>query len=160
MSYARLSIGRRSIPGQVYVITTVTQHRQPIFLDYSLGRLVVAEMRTLHTSGAAATLAWVLMPDHLHWLFQLGEGLTLGTVLRQVKARSARRIRRQIGGTGPVWQRAYHDHALRRDEDARTVARYVIANPLRAGLVDSLAEYPLWDAIWLQGHCGDADLAG
>ncbi|WP_114279007.1 REP-associated tyrosine transposase [Thioalbus denitrificans] len=160
MSYAGLSIGRRSIPGQAYVITTVTHHRQPIFLDYRLGRLVVMEMRKLHAAGDATTMAWVLMPDHLHWLFQLGEGQTLGNVLRQVKARSAHRIRHQIGGSGPVWQRAYHDHALRRDEDARTVARYVLANPLRAGLVDSLAEYPLWDAIWLQGHCGDADLAG
>jgi hypothetical protein len=29
------------------------------------------------------------------------------------------------------------------------MARYVVANPLRAGLVKRLGDYPLWDAIWL-----------
>jgi hypothetical protein len=29
------------------------------------------------------------------------------------------------------------------------MARYIIANPLRAGLVDRIGDYPLWDAMWL-----------
>jgi hypothetical protein len=29
------------------------------------------------------------------------------------------------------------------------MARYVVANPLRAGLVQTLRNYPLWDAVWL-----------
>ncbi len=29
------------------------------------------------------------------------------------------------------------------------VARYIIANPLRAGLVGRVGDYPLWDAVWL-----------
>jgi hypothetical protein len=28
-------------------------------------------------------------------------------------------------------------------------ARYIVANPLRAGLTRRLGDYPLWDAIWL-----------
>jgi putative transposase len=31
----------------------------------------------------------------------------------------------------------------------RNLARYVVANPLRAGLVDSIRDYPHWDAVWL-----------
>jgi hypothetical protein len=38
---------------------------------------------------------------------------------------------------------------LRKDEDLQTVARYIVANPLRAGLVEKIGDYPLWDAIWL-----------
>ena len=49
----------------------------------------------------------------------------------------------------PVWASAYHDHAIRDDEDLRAVARYIVANPLRAGLVKSVADYPFWDAVWL-----------
>jgi hypothetical protein len=33
--------------------------------------------------------------------------------------------------------------------DLQSVARYIVANPLRAGLVKHLGDYPLWDAIWL-----------
>ena len=45
--------------------------------------------------------------------------------------------------------RGLHDHAVRSDEDFRALARYVVANPLRAGLVSQIGDYPLWDAAWL-----------
>ena len=48
-----------------------------------------------------------------------------------------------------VWQKGFHDHAIRRDEDIKAVARYIIANPLRAGMVDRIGDYPFWDAVWL-----------
>jgi hypothetical protein len=48
-----------------------------------------------------------------------------------------------------MWQKGFHDRAIRREEDLRAVARYIIANPLRAGLVRRVHDYPLWDAIWL-----------
>jgi len=48
-----------------------------------------------------------------------------------------------------VWQRGFHDHAVRREENLRALARYIIANPLRAGLTRSPAEYSFWDCVWL-----------
>lgn len=133
----------------MYLVTTVTADREPLFTNFDAGRTVVAEMRRLHKTKRVESLAWVLMPDHLHWLFVLGEGVTLGAVMNRLKGRSAREVNRLLGRSGPVWARAYHDHALRREEDLRQVARYIAANPLRAGLVDRLGEYPLWDAAWL-----------
>jgi hypothetical protein len=38
---------------------------------------------------------------------------------------------------------------LRREEDVLSVARYIVVNPLRAGLVARVGDYPLWDAVWL-----------
>jgi hypothetical protein len=38
---------------------------------------------------------------------------------------------------------------LRRDENIRQAARYIVANPVRAGLVRRAADYPYWDCIWL-----------
>jgi hypothetical protein len=48
-----------------------------------------------------------------------------------------------------LWQRGFHDHALRQDDDLAAAARYVIANPVRRGLVKRVADYPHWDAVWL-----------
>jgi putative transposase len=140
--------GRVSEVGRVYLVTTITQGRAPLFADWRMGRLVVAEMRASQDGGWVESLAWVLMPDHLHWLFALREG-ELDGLMRRVKSRSAIEIRRGLGGEGRVWQKGYHDHAARRDEDVRALARYVVANPLRAGLVRTLGDYPLWDAAWL-----------
>ncbi|NCA70525.1 MAG: transposase [Sphingobacteriia bacterium] len=141
--------GRFSHPGHVYHVTTCTEARAPLFRDFACGRLVVKEMRKLDDGETLTSLAWVIMPDHVHWLFQLGDDLTLSQAMKGFKARSALSINRFLNRWEPVWQRGFHDHALRREEDLRTVARYIIGNPLRAGLVQHIGDYPLWDAIWL-----------
>ncbi|MES9878966.1 MAG: transposase, partial [Candidatus Sedimenticola sp. 1PA] len=33
--------------------------------------------------------------------------------------------------------------------DIKELARYIVANPLRGGLVESIGDYPHWDAMWL-----------
>jgi len=40
-------------------------------------------------------------------------------------------------------------YGLRKDEDIKNIARYIVANPLRAKPVEKLDNYPLWDAVWL-----------
>ena len=42
----------------------------------------------------------------------------------------------------PVWQEGYYDHGLRDDEDYRAGVRYVMQNPIRAGLVRRVEDYP------------------
>ena len=140
--------GRVSEPGRAYLLTTVTDRRRPVFGDWRIGRLLVAELRAEHEAGRVESLAWVIMPDHLHWLTILREE-TLDALMRRVKSRSAIAINSVLGDSRPLWQKAYHDHAVRAEEDLSAMARYVVANPLRAGLADSLGDYPLWDAVWL-----------
>jgi len=135
--------GRVSLPGQVYHISTITLDRQPAFSDLCSARLLINALREAQARGEATTLAFVVMPDHLHWLMQLGASASLPDVVGAVKAVSAHRLGKRI------WQGGFHDHALRREEDLAKVARYIVANPLRAGLVVRLADYPHWDAIWL-----------
>lgn len=94
-------------------------------------------------------LAWVLMPDHVHWLIRLGKDGDLSGLVNRLKSASARAVNRELCRDGPVWARAFHDHALRADEDLRRSARYVIANPVRARLVERIGEYPLWNAVWV-----------
>lgn len=140
---------RYSVCNRIYLITTVTSRRDPVFRDFRAGRIVVNEMRSLEVEGRADTLAWVLMPDHLHWLMQLGVGQTLARVIKILKGRSSRILNQDLKRKGAVWQSAYHDHAVRRDEDLNRLARYIVANPLRAGIVTSVGNYPLWDCVWL-----------
>lgn len=130
-------------------MTTATLHRYPYFRDFTNGRLVVREMRRLDEEGHVDSLAWVLMPDHLHWLFRLQERSSLAQAMGLLKGRSAFALNRQLRRRGPIWQKNFHDHALRSDEDLRATARYIVANPLRAGMVQRLVDYPLWDAVWV-----------
>jgi putative transposase len=63
-----LRIARFSEHQRIYLLTATVEKREPIFTDIQLGRLLVAELRAAHGDGLAESLAWVVMPDHLHWL--------------------------------------------------------------------------------------------
>jgi putative transposase len=135
--------GRVSLPGQVYHITAVTFDREPVFSDLRPARVLVGALREAQVRDEATTLAFVIMPDHMHWLMQLGANASLAKVVGAVKAVTAHAIGRRI------WQDGFHDHALRQAEDLAEVARYIVANPVRAGLVERVGDYPHWDAVWL-----------
>jgi putative transposase len=148
--------GRHSLGNGVYHVTTTTHGRQRLFEGFGAARAVVRSLNAPQLLGDTALIAWVLMPDHLHILLQLGECDGLSAYVERFKSASARSVNRRLGRIGPVWQRAFHDHQLRNDEDVRVVARYVVMNPLRAGLVKRIAEYPHWDAIWVLAESGRA----
>ena len=87
--------GRFSEISQIYLLTTVTQNRHPLFKDLHLGRLVVSELKRAEEQSLVQSLAWVVMPDHLHWLIELKQK-SLSSVMQQVKARSAIAINKAI----------------------------------------------------------------
>ncbi|WDG81174.1 transposase [Pseudomonas chlororaphis] len=144
----RLRTGRYSHPGQIYVLTSVTQNREPLFNDFHLGRLAVAAFKQTEQEQLAHSLAFVVMPDHFHWLVEL-HGATLPVLMGRTRSRICVSLNRQRGRKGAVWQRGYHDRGIRKEEDLQAVARYIVANPLRAGLVRRVGDYSLWDAIWV-----------
>ncbi|MCP4995597.1 MAG: transposase [Gammaproteobacteria bacterium] len=142
--------GRCSIGGQIYMVTSTTHQRRKLFVDFELGRMLVRCFAHQHHKSSVSILAFTVMPDYFHWLLALSEDRQLSKVVGQVKSYSGRLIRHRLKMSGGmVWQDGFHDHALRREDDIQEVARYIVANPLRAGLVERVGDYPLWDAIWL-----------
>ena len=141
--------GRHSRDGGIYHITTVTRSRNPLFEDFPAACSACAAISSAPSLGTASLLAWVLMPDHMHLLLQLDGEECLSKVVARLKSRSAKAFQQASGRCGAVWAPGFHDRALRRDDDVRHVARYIVANPVRAGLVARCGDYPFWDAVWL-----------
>jgi REP element-mobilizing transposase RayT len=144
----RLRIGRFSEPGRLYLLTTTTHDRMPLFHDLRFARAAIRQLRQSDQEGACRSLAWVLMPDHLHWLVALGD-VNLSNLMRTFKSRTSCALYRAGADHRRIWQAGFHDRALRKDEDVRAAARYIIANPIRAGLVRRAGDYPHWDCVWL-----------
>jgi len=144
-----LRVGRYSMGRHVYHVSTSTHLRQPLFADFHAARAVVRCLNDRTSLEQSDLLAWVVMPDHIHLLLQLGESSSLSRLINRLKGSAARAVNLRLGRSGPVWQRAFHDHLLRKEEDLETVGRYIVANPLRAGLVPRISAYPHWDAVWL-----------
>ncbi|MBB4866172.1 REP element-mobilizing transposase RayT [Pseudomonas nitritireducens] len=140
---------RISITGEIYLLTATTSDRERSFADFAQACCVSRCFETALALGRNQLLAWVLMPDHAHWLLQLGEGERLETSVGRLKAVSARHFNGVFGKRGPLWGPAFHDHALRREDEILPIARYIVANPLRAGLVERVGDYPFWNTMWL-----------
>ena len=157
MTYNALRKGRVSLRGQIYLVTSLTAQRKRIFENPFLAREVIAALRAQDLSGATRTLAFVVMPDHVHWLFELSTRATVSRVVKQVKGSSALRINLRLGREGSVWQPSFHDHALRDEECLMSAARYVIMNPVRAALVKRVGDYPHWDSVWDAAALGIVD---
>jgi len=149
MAYTNLRKGRFSETGREYLVTCVTGQRQPVFTDFVAARLLVDELRRSQREGHCEWLAWVVMPDHFHGLLSLAENSDLSRLMNQIKGCGARSVNLYLARQGALWQPGFHDHALRTEENRLAIARYVVANPLRAGLVKKLADYPHWDSVWL-----------
>ena len=144
--------GRDSIPGQVYLVTTICRERLPRFAAWETAQVVSATVADHRLWRGSRLLCWVLMPDHLHLLVQLGDTESLSKLMQRVKAVTARVSNRATSREqGALWAAGYHDRAVRAEEDLVGVARYVIGNPLRAGLAERLGDYPYWDATWISG---------
>ncbi len=140
---------RVSIANGIYLVTATTLDRQKFFLNFDAACSAARCLEDAKWLGDAKMLAWVLMPNHLHGLLQLGERDDLSAVVRRIKSASAQQVNRVLSKTGAVWASAFHDHALRDEDDLQNVARYMVANPLRAGLVTRIGDYPFWNAVWL-----------
>lgn len=88
--------------------------------------------------------AWVVLPNHMHCIWQMPESDTdYSTRWSVIKARFSRGMpysprrashvaRREHG----LWQRRFWEHHLRDEGDWRAYMRYCWFNPVRHGLVD------------------------
>ncbi len=77
----------------------------------------------------------MLMPDHAHLLVSFPQQTRLQITVSKWKERTAKQLKIS-------WQRDFFEHRLRREESYREKADYLMANPVRAGLVKSAEEWP------------------
>ena len=129
-------------PDATYFVTICTQDREPIFCDAQYAQVVIDCLQWLRVNRGVAIYAQCLMPDHLHLFIRTGR--QLGGSIRALKTYTTRQLQ-ALGRPGKLWQDDYHDHIMRRHEDAAGVARYILQNPVRAGLVEAADEYPWSD---------------
>lgn len=100
------------------------------------------------TGQRFAVIAYCFMPDHLHVLAQgSDEAADFKQFVRMFKQHTGFDWKRHTGRQ--LWQRRYFERVLRADEDTVAIARYILANPVRAGLVQAPSQYPFLGSFTL-----------
>jgi putative transposase len=128
-----------------YFVTICSHKRNPYFADISFGRVALGHLISLSGRHSFLLHAFCLMPDHLHILAEGNSPQSdLLRFITAFKQRTA--IAHKNRALGPLWQTKFYDHILREPDRLDLVASYIWANPVRKGLCEDAASYPLTDS--------------
>jgi REP element-mobilizing transposase RayT len=85
--------------------------------------------------------AWVIMPNHVHLLFT--PHTNVSSMLCSLKGYSARQANRFLECTGqPFWRDESYDRLVRDGNEFRRIERYILNNPVKAGLARCAENFP------------------
>ena len=88
--------------------------------------------------------AWVVMSNHVHVL--LTPHQPLRRITRAIKSASAREANRILGRSGRFWQEESFDRWVRDGKEFARIVQYIEWNPVRAGLVERVEQWPCTSA--------------
>jgi REP element-mobilizing transposase RayT len=94
-------------------------------------------------------LAWVIMPNHVHALFDIW-GIPMADIMRSWKGFTARQANRLLGRSGAFWEANYFDTAIRDEGHLRRAIQYIENNPVKAGLVSAPDDW-MWSSARYRG---------
>ncbi len=139
-------------------------HGSCILRNPAIADMVQASLLTFD-SQRYRLLAWVVMPNHVHVLFQPISGWTVAKIVAAWKKFTARKIRdhqranppgtpiSRLAATTPVWHREYWDRYIRDETHFQRAIEYIHLNPVKANLVAAPEEWP-----WSSAYPGSANL--
>ena len=124
-----------------YFVTTCTASRRAVFVTAPIVAGALMQLEQCCTLLEFALSAYCFMTDHLHVLLVAqSEASDLCAFVKRFKQITGFPYKQQFGER--LWQHGYHERVLRNDEGTLAVARYILENPVRAGLSRQLGHYP------------------
>ena len=102
----------------------------------------MVEENWLHFDGQHyRLLAWVVMPNHVHALLEIGSGYRLDRIVHSWKSYTAKKANRLLARTGSFWAPEYFDRFMRDDEHLARTTAYIEGNPVKAGLCENATDW-------------------
>ncbi|SBT18929.1 Transposase IS200 like protein [Marinomonas gallaica] len=138
--HSALRRGRQCTESDVFHVVIKTRNNHPFFNDFYLARSLVKTLMFCEEHCFCRTVAFCIMPDHVHWLVQ---------PLNKSLSKLIYSVKKQTSSERLKWARSFYDCGIRNESQLINTARYIIANPKRAGIVASVNDYPHWDCIYV-----------
>ncbi len=138
----RLAAFDYSNPHHVFFVTTCARQLHQPFAKSALAEQIIESLLFLSRRQDWRLYCYCLMPDHLHMALSPEPGRDdLARLMQRFKSFTTRLAWRH-GYRGALWQRGYYDHIARRDKDVTAIFQYILANPVRKGLVTDPEHWP------------------
>lgn len=111
-----------------------------------VAQVVIENWRYFHNKRYQL-MAYVVMPNHVHILIRMFEGITLSSIVHGWKSYTAKKILGILKDAGeppalPIWQAEYWDRYIRNQRHLDAAVNYIHQNPVHAGLVKTPCRWP------------------
>ncbi len=140
---------RAQSTGGKYFFTAVTKNRKPWFNNENHIDCLRQAFRQTLLEKPFVIEAIVILPDHLHCIWQLPDGDSdFSSRWREIKKRVSRDLDRKINHRNErqVWQRRFWEHQIRDEIDWQNHLDYIHFNPVKHGLVQQVKDWP-WSSF-------------
>jgi REP element-mobilizing transposase RayT len=131
---------RIQFPGGLYHVTARGNGRQPLFTDDTDHRRFLSVLGAVVIRYRLLCHAYCLMGNHYHLLLETPDA-NLSRAMRQLNGVYSQRFNRRHERPGHVLEGRFHARVVDRDGYLREVCRYIVLNPVRAGLVAHPSEW-------------------
>lgn len=132
---------RIEFAGALYHVTSRGDGREDIFLEEGDRTRFLEVLSEVCHRFNWAVHAYCLMGNHYHLVVETRDD-TLAKGMRQLNGLYTQRFNREHGRVGHVFQGRYKAILVQKDSYLLELARYVVLNPVRAGMVRSAKEWP------------------
>jgi REP-associated tyrosine transposase len=134
-------VPRIEVPHGYYHVTTRGNNKRPIFADDRDRELFLLQLRRVARRYSWSFYAYCLMGNHYHLVMQLGEnGLSRG--MCELNTAYALTHNSRHGRMNHLFGRRFWSELITSDARLLTTCRYVVQNPVRAGLCVACDEWP------------------
>ena len=118
-------------------------NRQLVFAEAADYQRYIVDLRELKEAFGIKVYAYCLMSNHVHLLLAPGDSIAgLGQFMKTLAARATRYRNKLEGRTGTLWESRYKSSIVQSDSYLLACCRYIELNPVRAGMVEDVADYP------------------
>lgn len=125
-----------------YFLTFVTHDRRRVFTDADVVDPAWAQIRRAAERRAFRVIAYCFMPDHVHLVVKgVADDSDLKAFAKLAKQCTGYHYAKAHPGTR-LWQHGANDHIVRDHVDLLDRVRYVLHNPVVAGLAEKPEDYP------------------
>ena len=129
-------------PARTFFVTTKASMGRRLLQSERNAGLLIEVLRSLVSEHKFKLHDFVVMPDHLHVLVTVEEGMTIEKAMQLIKGRFSHRLSHEFGYLGEVWQRGFSEVQVMNRESFLQHRTYIAMNPVKAGLADSPEKYP------------------
>ena len=120
-----------------------------ILAQAEVADIIIQAIGNLSVNGHEV-IRWVVMPNHIHMLVRVRSGVSLASMLRFFKGRTARLANKVLNRSGQVWFPEFFDRYIRDVQHRDRVIRYIDENPVKAGLVIVAEDWRFGSAGYLR----------